>query len=232
MIGSLREKPSVTTSCLPDGDSQTAVSPPAGDKSSLAHEIHDGFVQDAFGAKMLLDSVLAFGRLPEGETRIQVQRATELVEKALRESRRLISGMRLPELEALGAVGAIEAMIDDLPPGSPTVRFVTDVKRERFDYATGVAVYRIVQQAIHNICRHSRAEHADVRLLHRDDRLHLEIEDRGIGFDPAGVHEDRFGLQGIRQRARLLHGRAIIESTPGKGTRIVVDLPIANAVEQ
>jgi signal transduction histidine kinase len=231
MIGSLREKPSVTT-CLPNCDSRAAVSPSAGDKPSLAHEIHDGFVQDAFGAKMLLDSVLALGRLPEGETRVQVQRAAELVEKALCESRRLISGMRLPELEALGAVSAIETMIEDLPPGAPAVRFVTDVQHERLDYATEVAVYRIVQQALHNVCRHSRADQADVRLFRRAEHLHLEIEDRGIGFDPAKVNEDRFGLQGIRQRARLLHGRAVIESAPGKGTRIVVDLPAANAVEQ
>ena len=127
---------------------------------------------------------------------------------------------------------AIEAMIEDLPPGSPTVRFVTDIKHEPRNYATEVAVYRIVQQALHNICRHSGAEHADIRLFRKGDRLRMEIEDRGIGFDPANVNEDRFGLEGIRQRAGQLHGRATIESAPGKGTRIVVDLPAARALKQ
>jgi len=66
----------------------------------------------------------------------------------------------------------------------------------------------------------------------RFENLQLEIEDRGIGFDPAHVNDDRFGLQGICERARLLHGRARIESAPGKGTRIVVDLPAARALKQ
>jgi signal transduction histidine kinase len=232
MIGTFREKQAVATSIPPNGEAQDAVSPQAGEKPSIAYEIHDGFVQDAFAAKMLLDTVLSAGRLPEGETRTQVQRAAELVGTSIREARRLIGGMRLPVLEELGAVGAIEALIDDLPPGSPTVRFVTNVKHERWNYATEVAIYRIVQQALHNICRHSAAEHADIRLFRVAERLHLEIEDRGIGFDPAHVNDDRFGLQGICERARLLHGRARIESAPGKGTRIVVDLPAARALEQ
>jgi two-component system, NarL family, sensor kinase len=207
-------------------------SPSAGDRASLVHEIHDGFVQDALAAKMLLDSALALGRLPDGEARRQVERATELVDRALRESRRLISGTRLPELEALGAIRAIGTLIDELPPDAPAVRFVTNIDGERLAYATEVAVYRIAQQALHNICRHSGAERAEIRLFRKRDRLRLEIEDWGVGFDPARVNEDRFGLQGIRQRARLLRGRSRIESAPGKGTRIVVELPAMNAAEQ
>jgi signal transduction histidine kinase len=232
MIGSLSDKPAAATPRTTSGDRYSDTLLLAGDRPSLAHEIHDGFIQDAFAAKMVLDSVLALGRLPDGETRLQVQRAAELVDKALCESRRLISGTRLPELEALGAVRAIEALIDALPAGAPAVRFISDVNCERTDYATQVAVYRIAQQALHNICRHSRAERAEIRLFRNEDRLRLEIEDWGIGFDPAGVNEDRFGLQGIRQRARLLRGRASIESAPGKGTRIVVELPAANASVQ
>jgi signal transduction histidine kinase len=216
----------------PHGAAQTDVMPLAEEKPSIAYEIHDGFVQDAFAAKMLLDAVLQVGRLPEGEIRTQVQHAADQVENAIREARRLIGGLRLPVLEELGAVDAIKALIDQLPPGSPTIRFITDAKQERWNYATEVAIYRIVQQSLHNICRHSRAKHADIRLFRREERLHLEIEDRGIGFDPANVNEDRFGLQGIRQRARQLQGHAAIESAPGKGTRIIVNLPAADALKQ
>ena len=59
----------------------------------------------------------------------------------------------------------------------------------------------------------------------------MEIEDWGIGFDPSGVSNDRFGLQGIRDRARLMRGRAVIESVLGKGTQIIVDLPVMHALE-
>jgi signal transduction histidine kinase len=227
MISAFPKKQS--QSALPSAKEKTrdAVLPPVGELPWLACEIHDGFVQDAFAAKMLLESLLQTGRFSEEETRAQVQCAADLMEKALRETRRLIGGMRLAALEELGVVKAIEALIADMPPGAPTIRFVADVPPERWDAAREVAVYRIVQQSLQNIRRHSRAKSAEVRLCCAGECLHLEIEDRGIGFDPAGVQEDRFGLQGIRQRARLLGGRATIESAPGKGTRIVVELPAA-----
>ncbi|MCC6124485.1 MAG: sensor histidine kinase [Pirellulales bacterium] len=232
MIGSCLTKETVAQDIPPQSAARAASAPLACERPWIACEIHDGFVQDAFAAKMLLDTVLQSGRLPEGENRAEVKRAADLMEKAICEARRLIGGMRLPVHEERGMAGAVEALIDDLPSGSPAVRFATDVRHERWNPATETAVYRIVQEALHNIRRHSRAERAEIRLFRAGEGLHLEIEDWGIGFDPANVNEERFGLQGIRQRARLLQGRAAIESAPGKGTRIVVDLPAARAPEQ
>ena len=62
--------------------------------------------------------------------------------------------------------------------------------------------------------------------MQRGEQLHIEVEDRGVGFKPEDVGESRFGLAGIRERARLLGGKASIESKVGVGTRVVVDLPI------
>ena len=65
--------------------------------------------------------------------------------------------------------------------------------------------------------------------MQEEDWIRLEIRDWGVGLNPAEVGRGRFGLEGIRERARLLHGRASIESSPGRGTRILVDLPVAGA---
>lgn len=65
--------------------------------------------------------------------------------------------------------------------------------------------------------------------MQEEDWIRLEIRDWGVGFNPAEVGRGRFGLGGIRERARLLHGPASIESSPGRGTRILVDLPVAGA---
>ena len=78
MISFFRAKKTVAPSTSPNHEAQEVVSPQASEMPLMAHEIHDGFVQDAMAAKMLLDSVLSNG-LPEGESRAQVQRATELV---------------------------------------------------------------------------------------------------------------------------------------------------------
>ncbi|HYW78230.1 MAG TPA: ATP-binding protein, partial [Thermoguttaceae bacterium] len=77
-----------------------------------------------------------------------------------------------------------------------------------------------------NACQHSRSEKVRVSLIHKDDSLHVEVQDWGIGFDPESVADDRFGLEGIRERARILGGDCLIESKPGKGTRVRALLPI------
>jgi signal transduction histidine kinase len=88
------------------------------------------------------------------------------------------------------------------------------------------AAFRIVQEAVANACRHSRSPGVIVELIQRDDRLHIKVQDQGVGFDPNAVEETRFGLRSIRERARLLGGRAEIQSAPGSGTSISVELPV------
>ena len=73
------------------------------------------------------------------------------------------------------------------------------------------------------------AKRARVSLLKRGDRIEIEVRDWGAGFDPASVGKQRFGLQGIRERARLLGGKVSIESATKKGTRINVELPMIRA---
>lgn len=98
---------------------------------------------------------------------------------------------------------------------------------ERLEPLLEGTIYRIVQEAIANARRHSRSDRAVVRLTQTEARIHVEVRDWGIGFHPAKVGRGRFGLAGIRERARLLNGWASIESSPGRGTRILVELPAA-----
>ena len=88
------------------------------------------------------------------------------------------------------------------------------------------AVYRIVQEALTNACKHSRSPQIQVELRQLGDVLRVGVQDWGLGFDPAGVGEDRFGLTGIRERTRLLGGTVRIETAAGQGTRLTVELPL------
>ena len=87
-------------------------------------------------------------------------------------------------------------------------------------------MFRIAQESLQNACRHSRSDRIRVELAQRDGRICLDVRDWGVGFSLAAVEEHRFGLQGIRERVRLLDGRVVIESAPGKGTHISVELPL------
>ncbi len=80
-----------------------------------------------------------------------------------------------------------------------------------------------------NACRHSHSDRDRVSLAQRDDRICIDVRDWGVGFDPASVGKQRFGLQGIRERVRLLEGHASIESAPNQGTRVCVELPLIGA---
>jgi signal transduction histidine kinase len=196
------------------------------DRQLIAYEIHDGLIQDITAAQMLLGYLINGGILPEGEARQQVQEASRLVQKAMDEARQLIGGLRQPILDEMGLVSAISYLIDNLPGNMLTIDFEAKVQSARFQPLLESTIYRIVQQAINNIQRHSCANRAKIRLAQQGNWINLDIQDWGIGFDPSKVDEDRFGLQGIRERARLMRGRAVIESAPGKGTHINVDLPV------
>jgi signal transduction histidine kinase len=87
-------------------------------------------------------------------------------------------------------------------------------------------VFRILQETLTNARRHSASERVLVELHEADNRLLVVVQDWGVGFDSQHVPEGHFGLKGVQERARLLGGMARIESTPGQGTRIEVELPL------
>lgn len=198
----------------------------------LAYEIHDGFVQDATGAMMHLETLLVTGRIPEGPVHQEVELALRLVRRAVGEARRVIGGLLPPILEEQGVVAALEYWIDEQMPGGPSIELHVETPWQRWEPLLEGTVYRIVQEALNNVRRHSRSERAEVRLTQQGDLLRVEVRDWGIGFDPKDIAGERFGLRGIGERARLLGGRAEITSVPGQGTRVVVDLPRARTLRE
>ena len=97
---------------------------------------------------------------------------------------------------------------------------------ERLKPLTEVAAYRIVQEALTNVARHSRAAHCSVKLMRLSSKLVVEVEDDGEGFTPESTRSSgSFGLIGIRERAVHLGGTFRLDSAPGRGTRLIVELP-------
>ncbi|MGQ9574195.1 MAG: histidine kinase [Thermoguttaceae bacterium] len=197
------------------------------DRRLVAHEIHDGLVQETTGAQMRLEALLDSGQVPSGPLKDELELVLRLLRKALSEARQFIAGMRPPLLEQAGLEAAIGQLIAEGPPGGPALSLVVSGPFGRLDPLVESAVYRIVQEGLANVRRHSRSDRAEVRMARHSDRLELEIRDWGVGFDPGGVEHSRFGLRGIRDRAAWLGGQAEIISAPGEGTRLRVSLPVA-----
>ncbi len=92
-------------------------------------------------------------------------------------------------------------------------------------------LYRIAQEALTNVAKHAHASQVDVVLKKRNDKLILIIEDDGVGFDPeAAMKDGHLGLFGMRERAEMIDGKLIVESTPGAGTTIMVEVAYADPV--
>jgi signal transduction histidine kinase len=143
------------------------------------------------------------------------------------EARRLISGVRPPILDAEGIVAAISHLVNEyIGQASSTIDFRSSIKFSRLVPILENAIYRIVQEALANACKHSQSKRIQVELAQLEDNVRIKIQDWGVGFKPGEVEEDRFGLAGIRERARMLGGTINVESAPGQGACLTVELPL------
>jgi len=201
----------------------------------VAYEIHDGLAQMLTGAQFKLQAVqekLQDQAAADSEARELFEQGLQLLTEGLVEARRLISGLRPPILDQSGVVAAIDYLIEETRDrGGPEVEFVADVRFERLAPPLESALFRVVQETLNNARRHSRSLKVRIELHETDGRVRLVVQDWGVGFDPKHVDPSRFGLRGIRERARLLGGTATIDSAPGQGTRIVVELPLVTPAE-
>lgn len=200
------------------------------DRQLIAYEIHDGMVQDVTGAIMHFEAFRQ-KQPPQGEAaRFDYDTGLGLLREMIGEARHLISGLRPPILDEQGLVAAIGYLVNEHRVRCKRkIQFVHDVDFEHLEPLLEGTLFRVAQEALTNVERHSQSKRARVTLRQLDHRLRLEIRDWGIGFDPNAVVEHRYGIYGIRERARLLKGKASILSAPGKGTKVRVELPLSHA---
>jgi signal transduction histidine kinase len=194
------------------------------ERQLVSYEIHDGLSQYLAGALMHLEAhehAGAAGAKPD------LREGLRLLRAAADEARRLIGGLRPPALDELGIVDAIESLVAEARFDVPNVDFTPRLAAGRLPPDVETTIFRIVQESLSNVRRHARAKSAAV-VLDQDaaGRVRIVVRDDGVGFAVDTVPEERFGLEGIRQRAQLLGGEARITSQSGHGTTVDVTFPI------
>ncbi len=165
----------------------------------------------------------------------QIGQAKELSSRLLAETRRLILGLRPTLLDDMGLLPAIRWYADSYL-GDTGIAVTVDaaMPAQRLPAHIEVALFRVVQEAIANVARHSRAKHVVLRLTHDESRVAVVVADDGVGFDVARVlgqtgPTGSVGLLGMQERTRLLGGRLEIESRDGGGTLVRVEVPLTDA---
>ncbi|MBX7173635.1 MAG: hypothetical protein K1X72_21885 [Pyrinomonadaceae bacterium] len=203
------------------------------DRKRIAAELHDGLGQSLL---IIKNRALLGGRAIKepGTQKLKIESAGEQFDEisdsaseALEQVREIAYFLRPSELERLGLISAIEAMIDRVSDSSGILFEVKlDELEGVFSPEDEINFFRIVQESINNVIKHSDASMAEVVIKKAENGIELRIKDNGRGFIPHQSQNKRqgFGLRGIAERVRLLNGLVSIKSTPNEGTEVTVKI--------
>lgn len=197
------------------------------ERRRLARELHDGTGQALTSILLGLSSVERSATLEEA--RAAAVGLRELVVSTLQDVRRLAVELRPKALDDFGLGPALERLGQSVRETSGVdVQVGAHLSGARLPADVETAVYRIAQEALANVLRHAAAAHASIVVTRREGSASIVIEDDGRGFDVSAPVEG-MGLAAMRERVRLLDGTMAVESRRGRGTTIIVELPIRGA---
>ncbi len=195
------------------------------ERSRIARDLHD---QTSQSLASLIVQLKLVETAPNARARQQsLMELREQLRTSLAEVRRMALDLRPGVLDDLGLVDAIHWFAERCNAEGLNIEVVTSGNLEQLPGKLSVAVYRVAQEALSNVMRHSGATHAQVKVQRVEDELFLEIVDNGKGFDPAARRDARhaMGLFGMQERVELLGGEFHATSGVGKGVQIVARIP-------
>jgi signal transduction histidine kinase len=199
------------------------------ERGRWARELHDESLQSMAGLRVILSAARRGGD-PANVDGLLGQ-AVDQVDATIAEMRRLIADLRPATLDELGLGAALEALVERLRWGDVLdvqlrVELAEDGSGRPVRFAAQIenTVYRLVQEALTNVAKHSGVDLATVEVVELDDEIRVRVEDRGRGFEN-GAETDGFGLLGMRERVLLAGGTLAVKSTAEVGTTVTATLP-------
>jgi signal transduction histidine kinase len=197
------------------------------ERRRLSTELHDEAGQSLLCIRLQLEMLERCVPSGHADLATGLAEARELTERTIVEIRRLISALSPAVLDQLGLAPALRQLRTRFRRVHKAQVTLQLGQLRNLDRQTASAMYRLVQECLNNIAKHSGASRVNISLHSVDKELRLRVEDNGVGFreEEALSKRDSFGLAGMRQRVELLGGQFDLESRPGCGTRVLVSLP-------
>jgi signal transduction histidine kinase len=194
------------------------------ERQRLARELHDETGQALTSILLGLKAIEEAGN--GQDVRKSVRDLRELVVATLQDVRRLAVELRPKALDDFGLVPALQRLAETFAEQTGIrVHVEAALGDSRLSGETETALYRIVQEALTNVIKHAQAATVSVVLTRKGDSVVAVIEDDGRGFDPTDTRDERLGLLGMRERIALVNGQLSVESRPGEGTTLAVEVP-------
>ena len=206
------------------------------ERQRIARELHDETGQALTAIGLGLRGVASSMRNDGNKSSGNLRQLEQLVEHSLMELQRLIADLRPSHLDDLGLGAALRWYGGEIEKRLP-LEVKVSVHEEKMEISTELktTLFRITQEALTNVIKHSAANQAKVSLDYQDTGVRLEVNDDGVGFDRTAMQSSArpsWGLIGMQERASLLGGKFDINSYPGSGTRVSVYIPYSSQAEE
>lgn len=202
------------------------------DRQWIAVELHDHICQTLTSLKMNLEMIHEKLKPDHSELETQIATAQERTMQVIKDVKNVSHGLWPATIDVLGVVSSLRELFNEIQQQADVkIQFFSRGIPEQFKEEKELAIYRIAQEALTNIIRHARAKNVFVNLVKKDEKLSLSVEDDGVGFDQDKVmkpseRKGELGLLIMRERAVQLDGEFTVESKIGKGTHLLVEIPL------
>ncbi len=207
------------------------------ERKRVANEIHDSVAQWLVGASY---GIRACGALVSAarfsDLEYELNKVDNVLNKSIKELRRVMANLRTSPLKQLGFVGALRKMAETLGEEGITCHIDIDPGLPKLDAHQENTAYLIIQEALNNVRKHSQGTRVNLRVYCHDNTISVEISDDGQGFDVhaemnSAAELEHIGLQSMKERAEMLNGYLGIESKPGRGTLLALTFPVSRLVQ-
>ena len=201
------------------------------ERQRIARELHDDVSQQIALLNIEIDQVASQIAGDQARTRLrEISMRTEAIAADVHD---LSHELHPSKVHLAGLAPAVQSLCRDVSQqAGVAIAFTHDDLPGDIDRDVSLCLYRIAQEALHNVARHSHARDAEVRLSHDAAGLMLQIADSGTGFDVSGGRHEGLGLISMRERVSLLRGEFAIHTFPGGGTRIGVRVPLPQLTKE
>lgn len=206
----------------------------AGERNRLARELHDSVTQTIFGLTLSAQAARILIDRDPRRAAAELEHMQELAQNALAEMRALIQQLHPRTIAEEGLAAGLRRLAAEHQSKNGLNIDLQIFGERRLPVEVEEELYRVAQEALNNIVKHAQTEDAVITLhLGDTDRVVMLVEDEGAGFDPVRVQTlpGHLGITSMSERVQALGGKLFIESQPGKGTRVRVDLALAQEVE-
>ncbi len=201
------------------------------ERKRISHELHDDTIQALVVLSRQLDALASSGNGLSEEVKKRMEGLWQQTDSILQGVRRLSQDLRPAAIDRLGLLPAVQWLAEEVTKYSGVATSVNILGKEhRLPEEVAIALFRIIQEALRNVWRHSGATKAEITLEFTANRTKITISDNGKGFILAGKIGDlakhgKLGLAGMQERVQLVGGKMSVQSDSGKGTTITVEAP-------